>query len=138
MLLKLKFPTNKVAEGSEILSPNRCARSLLGVSPAGFELAISILIARPSTSVSFNLRAACACSGVSKSTYPKPLGRPVLRSVMIRAETTPPISSKILPSQSSSMFQERLPTKMLTDPPESAFVRLTGVSVVEEGASLRF
>lgn len=100
-----------------------------------------MLIGRPSTSVSFSSNAFCACSGVSKSTYPKPFGRPVSRSVMIRAETTPPIDSKMLASHSWSMFQERLPTKMLVEPvaSDSGFERLAGVSVADVGASaLRF
>jgi hypothetical protein len=96
-----------------------------------------MLIGRPSTSVPFNSNAFCACSGVSKSTYPKPLGRPESRSVMIRAETRPPIDSKMLASHSWSMFHERLPTKMLTEPVDSGLERLLGVSVAE-GASLRF
>lgn len=100
-----------------------------------------MLIARPSTSVSLSSNAFCACSGVSKSTYPKPFGRPVSRSVMIRAETTPPMDSKMLVSHSWSMFQERLPTKMLVEPVDSVsgLERLAGVSVAEVGASaLRF
>src|SRR5438552_89272 len=57
---------------------------------------------------------------------------------MIRAETTPPIGSKMLASHSWSMFHERLPTKMLTEPVDSGLERLLGVSVAEVGASLRF
>lgn len=138
LLLKLRFPTNNVLEGSEILSPNLAARSLFGVLLEGLDSEMSTLIGRPSTSVPFNFKAAFACSAVSKSTYPNPLGRPVLRSVMILDETTPPISSKIRPSHSSSMFQERLPTKTEEVPPDSGFARFAGVSVAEEGASLRF
>jgi len=59
----------------------------------------------------------------------------------MRAETTPPMSEKMPASQSWSMFQERLPTKMEVEPvasPESGLGRLVGVSVAEVGASLRF
>jgi len=114
---KDKFPTKRVLEGSEGLSPNLLARSCLAPSVgAGRAEAKLTLISRPSTSFPFiSSTALVASSTLTNSTYPNPRDFWVVRSNMTRAEEISPNWSNSDLSQSLSTFHESLPTKTLAE-----------------------
>jgi len=59
--------------------------------------------------------ACSAASGVDISTNPKPRDRPVSRSVITAAESTPPYLAKASRRRSVEVEKERPPTNNLTD-----------------------
>src|SRR5437667_3231358 len=71
--------------------------------------------ARPLTSVPFNCEIAFSALSSPIATKPKPLDRPVSRSVMILADSTSPNCANKSVRSFSVVWKERFPTKIFFD-----------------------